>query len=253
MTISSLIETKKEQHRGVSGGHTWGPREGGEGGGVALSTQRWRQGAWPLSFYPTQGGIYIRERQKTQKRTNRWGDQSHPLQKYQLLRQRSASDLSEGGLWSSGSAMAERWTRPSACRQARSQEPDPMTAAGPETAGPETERKGTKQMGGRKRDTKAEKVSLFHAFLIIHAQQLWCRGYLDRSPADPSVSVSAAAQKWIQVASSPTILQFEQLLVSSHMLFFYHTHPLPVFTSLPLTFTPLPFISITLSIHYMHN
>lgn len=47
-----------------------------------------------------------------------------------------------------------------------------MTAAGPETAGPETERKGTKQMGGRKRDTKAEKVSLFHAFLIIHAQQL---------------------------------------------------------------------------------
>lgn len=56
-----------ENERRQPGGHTWGPWEGGEGGGVALSSERWRQGAWPLSLYPTQGGIYIRGRQQTKK------------------------------------------------------------------------------------------------------------------------------------------------------------------------------------------
>lgn len=44
-----------------------------------------------------------------------------------------------------------------------------MTAAGTETGGQETEKK---QMEGRKRETKAEEVSLFHALSIIYRQLL---------------------------------------------------------------------------------
>lgn len=120
-------------------------------------------------------------------KTEKWKNQSDLVRKYLLPLWRANSNLSGGGLWSYGSAMAERWTRPSACQLARSLELDPMTAAGTETGGQETEKK---QMEGRKRETKAEEVSLFHALSIIYRQLLWCRGYLALWLSNPSVSVS---------------------------------------------------------------
>lgn len=63
-----------------------------------------------------------------------------------------------------------------------------------------------------------------------------------------SLRLSATVWKQIQVVSSLSILLSFFSLRSFHFLFLYHTHPLSL-----LSPHPLPFIFITLLIHYTHN
>lgn len=88
-------------------------------------------------------------------------------------------------------------------------------------------------------------MSLFHAFSIIHKQQLWCRGYLDLSLSDHQ-SLSSLLQCGSEFRS------FLHLQLSTSFLGTPLTTCLFFTSSFPTTTTH--FLSwILISCHYMHS